>query len=100
MKDLYTLLGEFCLTVCGCPPVRIVFRLGRVTEQSQPAVPTPLLSCPKPSREKLIVASKMTVTEQMEVTAEFQDKKGNPAPVDGIPTWQTDNTDLLALTPS
>lgn len=26
--------------------------------------------------------------------------KGQPAPVDGVPTWLTDNTDVLALTPS
>src|SRR5262245_52292976 len=99
MKDIYTLLGEFCYTLCGCPPVRMVFRLSHPVE-STGLSGVESKKCPTPDRRYLIVASQMTVTQQMTVTAEFQDKKGNPAPVDGVPTWQTDNSDLLELTSS
>lgn len=46
------------------------------------------------------MATEITVTQQLPVTVEFRDKKGNPAKVDGAPVWATDNTDVLALTPA
>lgn len=46
------------------------------------------------------MAFKLTATQQVDASFTVTDKKGNPAPVDGIPTWSTDNSDLLSLTPS
>lgn len=42
----------------------------------------------------------MSVTQKAPLTVEILDKKGNPAPVDGVPDWMVDNSELLALTPS
>lgn len=42
----------------------------------------------------------ITDSQQFDVTPQFVDKKGNPAKVDGVPEWSTDNTELLALTPA
>ncbi len=46
------------------------------------------------------MALTMTVSKQAVASVKFLDKKGNPAPVDGPPTWTTDNSDVLALTPA
>jgi len=43
-----------------------------------------------------------TITDLQKVTATLKqlDKKGNLAPVDGVPVWVTDNSDMVALAPS
>lgn len=41
----------------------------------------------------------MSASQQTILSVKFVDKKGNPAKVDGVPEWSTDNTDVLALTP-
>lgn len=46
------------------------------------------------------MATTLTATQQRVVSPRFEDKKGNPAKVDGAPTWSTDNTDVLALEPA
>lgn len=45
------------------------------------------------------MAFSMSDSQQVTVTAKAIDKKGNAAPIEA-PEWSTDNTDLLALTPS
>jgi hypothetical protein len=42
----------------------------------------------------------MNTTQEFVVTIKPVDRKGNPAPVDGTPTWLTDNADVVALEPS
>src|SRR5262245_32037582 len=42
----------------------------------------------------------LTSTQKADLSVTFLDAKGNPAQVDGVPTWMTDNTDVLALTPA
>ena len=46
------------------------------------------------------MAFSMTATQQVDLTIAPKDKKGKPAALDGVPVWATDNTDVLALTPS
>lgn len=79
---------------------RIVFALGAILEQAGPAAKTPRFQGEARDRKDLIMAFQMTSSQQTTVTAKFVDKKGNPAKVDGAPTWSTDNTDVLALKPS
>lgn len=42
----------------------------------------------------------LPATHQVPVSVDFQDKSGQPARVDGIPQWSTDNSELLALAPA
>lgn len=46
------------------------------------------------------LAMQITATQQFDVSFTVKDKKGNPAAIDGIPQWLTDNSDLLTITPS
>lgn len=46
------------------------------------------------------MAFEMSSTQQVGVSVEFKDKKGNPAKVDGVPEWMTDNSDVLIVTPA
>ena len=49
---------------------------------------------------ELLVAFQLTITQECKVTTKIVDAKGNPAQVDGIPAWLTDNPNVVALTPS
>lgn len=42
----------------------------------------------------------LTVTQQVELFLRPIDVRGNPAPVDGIPTWETSDSNLIDLVPS
>ena len=42
----------------------------------------------------------LTSTQKARLSVQFLDSRGNPAAVDGVPAWMTDNSDVLALTPS
>lgn len=42
----------------------------------------------------------ITATQQFTATPQFLDRKGNPAPVDGIPTWAAENPTVITLVPS
>jgi len=46
------------------------------------------------------MAFTMTDSQQVDVTIAPKDKRGNPAALDGVPEWSTDNSDVLALSPS
>src|SRR5262245_42767554 len=73
-----------------------------ITEQTRPVFRTPqYLDHNPPDDERwLIMANEMTATQEMVLHAKILDRKGNPAPVYGAPSWLTDNTDLLALAPT
>lgn len=43
---------------------------------------------------------KLTATQNCTLSVAITDKKGNPAPVEGTPTWGVDNPNLLAITPA
>lgn len=46
------------------------------------------------------MAFQLTSSQRVPVAVDFTDKKGNPAPVDGIPEWLVDNPAVLALSPA
>lgn len=86
------------ITIDRKQKVRMVPRLGRIVERVGPT-PAPIQASPICKGHELM-AFTMTATQQVEVTVEFKDAKGNPATVDGTPVWQTDNPSILGLTPS
>lgn len=63
-----------------------------------PVAKTPLFFCPRLSGEMFMAVSMETI-QQFTVTVAPKDAKGNPAPIENG-SWLTDNTDVLALTPS
>jgi hypothetical protein len=48
------------------------------------------------------MAFQLTDSQQVDVTFQAVDKKGNPAPIDpnSPPVWATDNPNILALSPT
>lgn len=49
---------------------------------------------------ELLVATKFTTIEQLPVSIQPVNAKGQPAEIDGPATWLTDSSDLLTLEPS
>lgn len=94
---------KVCVEVDCCeerPKPRIVPRLGSIKEQvGDPPTPSAEYTLAR-VKETLLMAFAMTVTQQVDVTIAITDKKGNPAAVDGVPEWATDNSDVVSLTPS
>lgn len=82
-----------------CNEVRVVFVLGQIVEQSGPVAKTHQYHSPRPSKRYLVMGIEITDSQQVVFSAEFLDKKGQPAQVQS-PVWSTDNTDVLALTPA
>ncbi len=84
--------------------VRLVPHIGLMTEQTSPVVKTPQYARHlRLVKESLMAVQKMTVTQNVVITIDpndIKDKKGNVAKLDGPPSWGTDNSDLLALTPA
>jgi hypothetical protein len=79
--------------------LRIVPIIGPVSEQQRPPTPTPWFY-KWPTMGEIMAGVKMSDSQQCNVTVTFADRRGNPASVDGVPEWSTDNTDVLALEPS
>lgn len=46
------------------------------------------------------MAVEMSYFQQTRLSVTFLDSRGNPAPVEGVPVWQVDNPNVLALEPS
>jgi len=74
--------------------------IGPVREVTGVVKPTPQYQRWPLVGGQLLVALSMTVTQQVGLSVTFTDSKGNPASVDGVPTWLCDNTDVLALIPA
>lgn len=85
---------------CCCQHVwRIIFEIGLFSKTNNPVEKTPQYH--KKIEGAYDVLTNMTVDQQFRLTIKsFKDSHGNVATVDGVPTWATDNTDILALTPS
>lgn len=80
-----------------CRRRNLVFGI-QVSEQTSPVTTTPHMQrCPK---GKVLVMLTLTSSQKATLTVSFLDKKGNPAPVDGAPTWGVDNPNVAALVPS
>jgi hypothetical protein len=82
---------------------RLIPRLGHIVEQSGPP--------PKPrpdfnlwphhfKKRNLLMALTMTSSQETTCTIKAVDKKGNPARIDGVPEWLTDNSEVLVIEPS
>lgn len=84
---------------CNKPKPRIVFVIRKVSEVNRVVTKTPAFYN-WPLLGDVLMAVQLTDSQQCDVTPKFVDKKGNPAKVDGAPTWLTDNPDVLSLTPS
>lgn len=100
MGALCRLLRKLEELVCD-DEVQLVPRLGRITDQ-QGMGPT---SDPEQYQQvlrkwRILMAFQMSDSQQADVTIDARDKKNNPAPLDGVPEWSTDNTDLLLLAPA
>ncbi len=75
--------------------------LGPFVEQSGQIAKTPQFQGPKLKKiRNLILMFDLAATKQTTLSVKFVDRKGNPAKVDGVPEWLTDNSELLSLTPS
>lgn len=84
---------------CVHRPIRIVPFPGPVSEQLGPVVKTPQYQ--RPCRKGLLIMGfSMSDSQLMNLKVKFVDKKNNPAPVDGVPEWSVDNSEMLALTPA
>lgn len=82
----------------GPSPGRIKFRLGAfVTCYSTKKTPE---FHHYPLRGEATMAFDLPADKFTVVSIELKDKKGNPAAVDGVPAWATDNTEVLALEPA
>lgn len=95
-------MRHFLCDLLGCSgpavPPRAVFIFSAVREQS--VAPEKVHRYHRfPLLGEILVATTLTATQQVDITFKATDKKGNPAPVQD-PTWATDNSDLLTLTPS
>lgn len=42
----------------------------------------------------------LTADQKVVLTASYQDRYGNPAPIDGQPTWETSADGIVTVTPS
>lgn len=84
--------------MCSKKP-RIVFVIRRVSEANRAVARTPQFY-DWPLLGETLMGLQLTDSQQCDLSAKIVDKKGNPAKVDGVPVWLTDNPDVLALTPS
>ena len=86
---------------CCCRPIRIVPGLSPTVDQREPVVPTPQYrtnKCFDP--RSLLLMFELPIGKQTTITTKFLDAGGNVTMPDGKPVWSTDNTDVVALTPS
>lgn len=78
---------------------RIVPIIGPFTDVVGPVAKTPQYQR-RHLLGDLIMAVTMTNIQQFEITISPVNSKGQPATLDGVPEWLTDNSDVLSLTPS
>lgn len=78
---------------------RIVFVVRNVSESNRVVTKTPQFYN-WPLLGDVLMSLQLTSSQQCDLSFKPLDKKGNPAKVDGVPVWQTDNTEVLALTPA
>jgi hypothetical protein len=80
------------------PAGRVVFRLGQARDLDGP----PPAGQHKSRRfsERPDVIMDIQTLQFSDVSVTITDRRGNPAPVDGVPVWATDNSDLVTLEPA
>lgn len=79
--------------------IRAYFKLGPVQEQRPDDVRPPTPKSPILKGYE-VLEMQLTATQKVTATPTFKDGKGNPAKVDGAPSYQTDNPAILTLNPS
>ncbi len=85
---------------CDCPPrIRMIPGVGPVREVSGKVAPTPQYKSKRPIFGEVLAMVSLTDSQQVTLNVTFVDARGNPAKVDGVPVWLTDNSELLALAP-
>lgn len=85
---------------CCCRKIRIVPYV-EFTDLEEPVILTPHLERPRPKKGWVIMGiPDLPISKQANLRPKFSDRKGNATKPDGVPEWSTDNTDVLALTPS
>lgn len=85
--------------VCKQSKPRIVFVVRNVRETAAVVVKTPQ-HFGWPLLGDILMSLQLSSSQEATLSIAPLDKKGNPASVDGTPIWLTDNTQVLALTPS
>lgn len=95
---LRSLIDHLCGHVSG-PQTRIIPVVGPVREQFAPPKKTPHLES-KHRKGRLILMAILSSTQELDLSPQFKDKRGNPAEIDGVPEWLTDNSELLSLAPT
>lgn len=79
------------------PKTVVHWKIGPVTEATGVSRPgTGLIRIRKRMADIMLV---LKDTEQSALATQFLDKKGNPAPVQGVPVWATSDATILSVTP-
>ncbi len=81
--------------------VHIVPGLSSTVDQREPVVPTPQYRtnrCFDP--RSLLLMFELPIGKQTTISTKFLDAGGNVTKPDGVPVWGSDNTDVVAITPS
>lgn len=82
-------------------PSRVRFKVGVPRDQPGPLGAVPPKTAAECGRKGDVMASfQLTDSQQVDVTAKFEDKRGNPVQLSGPPNWLVDNPNLLTLTPA
>ncbi len=84
----------------GERPTRMVPIFGALSNAPDVVLKTPMFHLFPLIGGDLMAAITFTTIQQLPVSIQPVNDKGKPAPVDGAPVWLTDNTDVVALTPS
>jgi hypothetical protein len=71
----------------SAPELPITF--GPVRERSLP-----------PTEEALMASVQLTDVQEARATIAPQDRAGNPASVDGVPTWESSDTSVITVSPT
>lgn len=77
---------------------RVLFRLGLPRDASGPAPDR--FTCCRPIRGVPDVATEILTEQFVDLSVQFLDRRGHPAPVDGVSVWATDDSDLLLVEPA
>lgn len=80
------------------PRIRMIPVLGPFINAG-PVVRTPQFHT-FPLVGETLVAFPLPIEKKTTLSVAFQDNKGNPAKVDGVPTWLIDNSEIGAITPA
>lgn len=76
----------------------LAFVIGPVSEQAHAPALTPQFQ--GSAKGAIMATLNLTATQNCNLSVAITDKKGNPAPVEGVPEWAVDNSELLSIEPA